>query len=246
MKAMILAAGLGTRLKPWTLEHPKALIPVCGVPMLKRVIDKLTDSGFDEIVINIHHFGNQIVDYISENQFDAKIGISDEREKLLDTGGGIKQAYPLICKGSDDSMLVHNVDILSNADLKRFFQYHIASGNDITLLTSNRVSSRKLIFGDDERLKGWHNCKSGEYKPGNFVPSATDSEEAFSGIYVIGAKGYKALANYAGDKTSFPIMDFLLANMSDIRIGRLYDPSLDLIDIGKPEMLRKAQENLRE
>ncbi len=121
MKAMILAAGLGTRLRPWTLEHPKALVPVGGVPMLERVIVRLKDEGFDEIVVNIHHFGDQIIDFVRSKDFGVKIFISDERGELLDTGGGLVYARELL---GEDPVLVHNVDILSNADLKSFMRKH--------------------------------------------------------------------------------------------------------------------------
>ena len=116
MKAMILAAGLGTRLKPWTLTHPKALVPVGGVPMLERVIRKLEKEGFNDIVVNIHHFGEQIIDFLKSRQWQAHISISDERGELLDTGGGISRASGFLGANSQP-FLVHNVDILSSADL---------------------------------------------------------------------------------------------------------------------------------
>ncbi|MDE5875469.1 MAG: NTP transferase domain-containing protein, partial [Muribaculaceae bacterium] len=109
MKAMILAAGLGTRLKPWTLEHPKALVPVGGVPMLERVILKLKSSGFDQIVINIHHFGEQIIEFVESRDFGVDISISDERGRLLDTGGGILHAEGLL-RVDEGPVLIHNVD----------------------------------------------------------------------------------------------------------------------------------------
>ena len=146
---MILAAGLGTRLKPWTLEHPKALVPVDGIPMLERVILKLKSQGFDEIVVNVHHFAGQITDFLDSKDFGIKISISDERGGLLDTGGGLVHARHLL---EGEPFLVHNVDILSNADLSALMHFHESEGNDVTLLTSDRKSSRKLLFDEDGSL----------------------------------------------------------------------------------------------
>lgn len=143
MKAMIFAAGLGTRLKPLTDHMPKALVPVAGRPMLEHVILKLKAAGFNELVINIHHFGEQILDFLRANQnFGLTIHISDERDCLLDTGGGIRKAEPFF--RGNEPFLVHNVDILSDTDLKALYEYHRQSGNDATLLASRR--KRYAIF----------------------------------------------------------------------------------------------------
>lgn len=242
MKAMILAAGLGTRLKPWTLKHPKALVPVKGVPMLERVMNALYEEGFDEIVINIHHFGEQIIDYLAEHGLSERIGVSDERERLLDTGGGILKASGLLFAKYEEPFLVHNVDILSNADLNGLMKEQRAWGNDITLLTSDRESSRKLIFDSEGRLKGWHNSGSGEFRPENFFPSAGDKERAFSGIYIIGKEGVERLRQYSQriGSDAFPIMDFFLSECRDLKIREVFDNNLKLIDIGKPATLERA------
>ena len=151
MKAMIFAAGLGTRLKPLTDHLPKALVPVAGKPMLEHVILKLKAAGFTEIVINIHHFGEQIIGFLQANQhFGLTIHISDEREQLLDTGGGIQKASTFF--QGNEPFLVHNVDILSDTDLKTLYDYHVQSGNDATLLASQRKTSRYLLFDDTDRL----------------------------------------------------------------------------------------------
>lgn len=153
MKAMIFAAGLGTRLKPLTDHMPKALVPVAGRPMLEHVILKLKKAGFTELVINIHHFGEQIIDFLKANQnFGLTIHISDERDKLLDTGGGIKKAATFFT--GTEPFLVHNVDILSNADLKEVYDFHRKSQNQATLLVSPRKTSRYLLFDTDNRLPG--------------------------------------------------------------------------------------------
>ena len=236
---MILAAGLGTRLKPWTLEHPKALVPVEGVPMLERVIKKLKKEGFDDITVNVHHFSDQIIDFLKRNDFGVRVHISDESEELLDTGGGILLASKFF---EDQPVLVHNVDILSNTDLRALMEVHNSEGNDITLLTSNRDSSRKLIFDKEGKLCGWHNLNSNEFKPTNYIPEGEDVEEAFSGIYVIGPRSVDALARYSRDRNcrAFPIMDFFLSFPPDLKIGRVKVDNPVILDIGKPDALAKA------
>lgn len=242
MKAFILAAGLGTRLKPWTLEHPKALVPVGGVPMLERVLTSLEAQGFDDMVVNVHHFGEQIIEYIDCRKNNGRIEISDERESLLDTGGGILKASSLLFARNEEPFLVHNVDILSNADLIGLMKFHKESGNDVTLLTSGRESSRKLIFDRSGNLKGWHNLSTGEYKPQIYEVMKDDREAAFSGIYVMGKKAVENLRLFSVDtgKKSFPIMDFFLSNFDRIKIGEKYVRNLDLLDIGKPASKKQA------
>lgn len=247
MKAMILAAGLGTRLKPWTLSHPKALVPVEGTPMLERVINTLKAQGVSHIVVNIHHFGEQIIDFLNVNDFDIPIEISDEREELLDTGGGILHASPLF--GQED-VLIHNTDILSNADLKELMATHTATGADITLLTSNRNSSRKLIFDTQQHLKGWINTTTGETRPEGLARNEQDNMRAFSGIYIIGARAISRLKLYAEriKRQAFPIMDFLLDHEtlnSELTIMEKECANLQLLDIGKPDTLAKAPELLK-
>ena len=133
---MIFAAGLGSRLKPLTDNLPKALVPVAGKPMLEHVILKLKAAGFNEIVINIHHLGQQIIDFLeANNNFGVQIHISDERDYLLDTGGGIKKATRFLM--GDEPFLVHNVDILSNVDLKQLYQHHAEGKALATLLVSS-------------------------------------------------------------------------------------------------------------
>lgn len=238
MKAMILAAGLGTRLKPWTLSHPKALVPVGGVPMLERVIMRLKSQGFNKIVVNIHHFGEQIVEFLSQNDFGVEIRISDECGMLLDTGGGILNAKNLLV-GDGEPFLIHNVDILSNADLAALMAYHKSCDNIATLLVSNRESSRKLISDAACRLKGWHNLTTGDLKPLGIRMSATDAEYAFSGIHVMSQSVFAEMLD-AGYSGAFPIMDFYLDRAKCCRIGCLKCADLELIDIGKPETLQQA------
>lgn len=239
MKAMILAAGLGTRLKPWTLEHPKALVPVGGIPMLERVIIRLRDSGFDRIVVNIHHFGEQITDFLGRKDFGIQIAVSDESGRLLDTGGGILNAEHLLC-ADGEPFLVHNVDILSDADLRALMQHHSAVGSLATLLVSPRDSSRRIFFDSRMMLRGWKNCKTGEYRPENFRPHTRLTPLAFSGIHALSV-GFFDAARRLGFGGAFPIMDFYLKACGDDFIGGYREPDLHLIDIGKPETLSLAR-----
>ncbi len=237
MKAMILAAGLGTRLRPWTLQHPKALVPVGGVPMLHRVITSLTAQGFDDITVNIHHFGQQIIDFLNSKEYGTRINISDERGHLLDTGGGIVHASKFLCADAEP-FLVHNVDILSDADLCGLMKAHIENKADATLLLSDRNSSRKLAMNENNRLVGWHNCTTEEHRPASYIPHSSDKEFAFSGIHCISpALADRMSRKYGG--SPFPIMDFYLEECADSDI-RCEVCSFSMIDIGKPETLTRA------
>lgn len=235
---MILAAGLGTRLRPWTLKHPKALVPVQGVPMLERVMRNLVAQGFDKIVVNVHHFAEQIEDYVEKHPMGCEVEVSDERDELLDTGGGVLKAKPLL-EPSSGAVLVHNVDILSNADLGALMAAHESSGADVTLLVSDRNSSRKLIFDAGGNLRGWHNSSTEVYRPKGFVAREGDKELAFSGIYVIGEEAFEVMERMEGGK-SFSIIDFLLDHSKGCVVRGYEQPGLEIIDIGKPETLARA------
>lgn len=242
MKAMIFAAGLGTRLKPLTDHMPKALVPVAGRPMLEHVILKLKAAGFNELVINIHHFGEQILDFLRANQnFGLTIHISDERDCLLDTGGGIRKAEPFF--RGNEPFLIHNVDILSDTDLKALYEYHRQSGNDATLLASRRKTIRYLLFDDEKRLCGWINKDTLQTKPEGFAYNPEHHHEyAFSGIHVISP----SLFHYMDERWTgkFSIMDFYLQTCREARIGGRLTDTLRPIDIGKPETLTQAEEFL--
>lgn len=242
MKAMIFAAGLGTRLKPLTDHMPKALVPVAGRPMLEHVILKLKAAGFNELVINIHHFGEQILDFLRANQnFGLTIHISDERDCLLDTGGGIRKAEPFF--RGNEPFLIHNVDILSDTDLKALYEYHRQSGNDATLLASRRKTVRYLLFDDEKRLCGWINKDTLQTKPEGFAYNPEHHREyAFSGIHVISP----SLFHYMDERWTgkFSIMDFYLQTCREARIGGRLPNTLRLIDIGKPKTLTQAEKFL--
>ena len=238
MKAMIFAAGLGTRLKPFTDHMPKALVPVAGKPMLEHVINKLKSAGVDEIVINVHHFAQQIIDFLKEkDNFGIKIWISDETEELLETGGGIKKAAPFF----NEPFLVHNADILSNVDLKDMYDYHLTNGNDATLLVSSRKTVRYLLLNDTNRLCGWVNKETLQTKPEGFIyQPEVQKEYAFGGIHIISPTLFKFMGDQWTGK--FSIMDFYLQTCKEAQLGGYIKEDLQLIDIGKPEMLAKAEE----
>ena len=233
MKAMIFAAGLGSRLKPLTDTMPKALVPVAGCPMLEHVILKLKASGFTEIVINIHHFGEQIIDFLkTNNDFGLTIHISDERDRLLDTGGGIRKAR-LFFENSGEPFLVHNVDILSDMNLKELYDFHMQSGSVATLLASRRTTSRYLLFNTERKLRGWINKDTGQVKPEGFhYDESLYREYAFSGIHVFSPAVFR-LMEAPRWEGKFSIMDFYLATCGQTDYSGYLAEKLELIDIGK-------------
>jgi NDP-sugar pyrophosphorylase family protein len=234
MKAMILAAGLGTRLKPLTDSTPKALIPVQGKPMLEHLILKLKAAGFRELVINIHHLGEQIIDFLkANNNFGLTIHISDERRYLLDTGGAIKQAAGLL-KG-DCPFLVHNVDVFSNVDLAAFYRSHEEESDLATLLVSKRNTSRYLLFDKENKLCGWRNHETGEVK--SYFPDfdpRQHNEYAFGGLHVMSPKIFEQMEEWTG---KFSIIHFYLSVCAKATIRAYPVNNVALIDIGKPESL---------
>lgn len=254
MQAMIFAAGLGTRLKPLTDRMPKALVRVGGKPLLECVLFRLKDAGFSRIVINVHHFADQITDYLRENDnFGLDIHISSETE-LLETGGGIKRARPLFTL--DAPVLIHNVDILSNVDLREFYISdrkvmcascgvpHEMAG--AVLLVSQRKTKRYLLFNNEMRLLGWVNIETGEVKsPYKEVHKATldDLQKcfhmyAFSGIHSFSPQLFPLMEAYP-DK--FPIMDFYLQNCDRVAIKGYVKADLKLMDVGKLDTLEQAE-----
>ena len=179
--AMILAAGLGTRLKEKTQDRPKALVEVAGKPLLQHNIENLVKQGFDTIIVNIHHYGEQIIRFLETHDFPAKVYISDERGALMDTGGGILQALPFF--HDSEAVLVHNVDILSDLPLMEHYRRFFDSGDDAWLLTQDRNTSRKLLFNEAGLLVGWRNLNDGSFKWVNGERKEF-KELAFNGIHI--------------------------------------------------------------
>ena len=240
--ALVFAAGLGTRLKPLTDTMPKAMVPVCGEPLIAHPLHRLKAAGFDRAVVNVHHFGQQIIDFLSENDFGIDVAVSDERDCLLDTGGGLRKAAPLLtAKEPSAPILIHNVDILSNADLPAFLA--AAQENDVTLLVSRRDTKRYLLFDADNRLCGWTNIETGEVRtPYPDLDVAACKRLAFSGLHVVSPKIFALMQAYPA---RFPIMDFYLEQCDKLQIRAYEQPGLQLIDVGKLDTLAKAEEFLK-
>lgn len=236
---MIFAAGLGTRLKPLTNTLPKALVPVGGQPLLFHVLTRIREAGIDEFVINVHHFAGKICQYLENNDFGADIRISDETEKLLDTGGGIRHAGKML--EGNGWFLAHNVDILSNLDLKSF----IRSGRDnavAMLAVSERETNRYLLFDDDMRLVGWTDTRTNEVKsPFRNLEIEKCRRFAFSGIHLIHDNILKEMEN---EPECFPIMDFYIRNAARLPIYGIECKGLKLLDVGKLSSLAAAEEML--
>ena len=237
MNAFIFAAGLGTRLKPLTDTMPKALVPVAGKPLLAHVVEKLKAAGCKKIVINIHHFGDMIIDYVkSQGGFGIDIVFSDERQMLLETGGAIKHAVELL---GNEPFLIHNVDILSNVDIKALWNEHLNSGSAATLLVSKRNSSRALLFNSEGNLTAWTNKNTGEIKtPYENVEIARLEEFAFSGIHVFSPSLFKYFGAYP---EKFSIIDFYLNTCKAEKIKAYTQEGLQLLDVGKLDSLEKAE-----
>ena len=181
ISAMIFAAGLGTRLYPLTADKPKALVEYQGKPLLEHVLSKIIDTGIRHIVVNVHHFPDLIIQYLNNHPHDAEIVISDERDYLRDTGGGLKFAAPLLA--NSENILLHNVDILSDLDLGQLIDYHEKQGALATLAVRQRKTSRYFLFDEEMKLCGWRNSKTGEKILSREASSY--QELAFSGIHVV-------------------------------------------------------------
>jgi MurNAc alpha-1-phosphate uridylyltransferase len=242
MQAMILAAGLGTRLKPITDKVPKALIPVrtedgSKKPLLEILLDKMSAQGVTSVVINVHHLAEQIRnfigDYLQIKNKSLQVMISDESDLLLDTGGAIRNARSLLIPGQP--FLVHNVDILSDLDLNDLFNRHIHA-DMATLLVSQRDTSRQLIFDSQWHLVGWTNKKTGEVRRVRGICSSQECfMRAFSGIHVMSPDVLPIMENWP---SVFSIIDFYLDQAETHVIRGTEIPGLKITDIGKPEVLR--------
>jgi NDP-sugar pyrophosphorylase family protein len=230
MKAIIFAAGLGTRLKPLTLHKPKALVEYKNKTLLQHAIEKLTDAGVTDIIVNVHHFGEQIIDFVNQQNFKANISISDERDELLDTGGGLKKAASFF---DDDLFIAYNVDIISNIDLKEMINIHNQSIPLATLAVKRRKSSRKLLFNEKMQLCGWENQVTNEKIIGR--EEAFVQNFSFSGIHIIDPLIFKQMPA----KNKFSIIELYLELSSKHSILGYIDKQDFWIDWGKVEQLNQ-------
>ena len=242
---MIFAAGLGTRLRPLTDHTPKALVSVAGKPMLERVILRLKEAGFNDITVNIHHFGEQIIEFLrANNDFGITIHLSDERDMLLDTGGGIKKARPFL--DGNEPFLVHNADILSDINLAELYRHHRESNAEATLLVSQRQTSRYLLLDDANRLHGWINKSTGETKPEGFsFPRKAIQGNGFRWHSRHIPFPFSAIWKGDNGKGSSPLFLFYLSVCETVCIQGYPLQDRRWFDIGKPETLAKAEEYYR-
>ena len=233
-KAMILAAGLGTRLKPWTDRHPKALALVNGKPLLQRNIEYLQQYGIREIVVNVHHFAEQVISAIADNNgWGSNVTISHEADEPLETGGGLLKAAEML-KGN--TIVLINVDILTDLNLGAMLQFHFDKKPLATLATTNRKTSRYFLFDNDNKLCGWKNENTGETKSSAPL-SGNETAKAFSGIHVIDPKIF-SLINQTG---KFSIVDVYMELMKTETILSFDHSESKFIDVGKPESIVKAE-----
>lgn len=252
---MLFAAGLGTRLRPLTNDRPKALVEVNGVTLLEVAIRRLIVAGCQEMIVNVHHFAEQVIDFIEKNrQFGIQIAISDEREQLLDTGGGLKKAAWFFDDGQP--FLVCNADVLTDMNLAHFYQKHLESGALATLAVRHRNTSRYFLFDGKMRLAGWRNTKTNEERmvighsplvagimpPLPITPQPSLHSFAFSGIHAISPGFFDWMP---ADKTAFSIIDVYLNAAATGQVFGFDHSADEWLDVGKPEALAAAAEFLK-
>ena len=253
---MILAAGLGTRLKPLTDTMPKALVPVGGVPLISHNIRRLMGYGYDRFVVNVHHFAQQIIDYVNVQDYSSLVSFSDETAQLLETGGGLKKAALLF--DDDSPILIHNVDIFDNVDYDWFMRQH-QEDEDAVLLVSRRKTKRYLLFDNSMRLMGWKNVETGEVKSpfqwlreSDFViddhlqvVAAANIKLyafAFSGIHSFSPRLFPLMERFPD---RFSIIDFYLSVCHRSHIVGLVKDDLRVLDVGKLDSLTLAEEFIK-
>jgi len=251
LRAVIFSAGLGTRLKPLTDTMPKALVPLAGKPLLQWQVEKLRDAGIRDIIVNVHHFPDMIIDTIrANNAWGANITVSDERDRLLDTGGGLKRIINEKLKIKNEPVLACNVDILSNIDIRaliaRYEESHVSQ-----LVVSERQTQRYLLFDKQGLLRGWTNIKTGEVKPANLQSPISNLQSfAFSGMQILSPEMLNRIGEMEQDR--FSLIDFYLhlCEFSPFN-GSRKDPASNLqsyiphnyrmMDVGKIEQIDEAE-----
>lgn len=235
MKAMILAAGMGTRLQPLTLTKPKALVEVKGIPLLEIIIKRLMNYGFTDIIINVHHFSNQIISFLhAKNNFGANIQISDETDLLLDTGGGLVKARRLLDDGQP--FLVHNVDIITDFNLSDLYKSHLEHRPISTIAVKDRITSRSLLINSQQELAGWKNNLTGET-----ILSRGKLEEltpiAFSCVHVLSPEIFPLIT----ETGVFSIMKTYLRLAQEHSIKTWNHNDSAWMDVGRIENLKEAE-----
>ena len=252
MRAMIFAAGLGTRLKPLTDTLPKALVPLAGKTLLQWQIERLKAAGITDIVVNVHHFPNMIINYLRENDnFGCRIAVSDERDMLLETGGGLRKAKSLLLGigsresgNNDEPILICNVDILSNIDLPTLLQAYNPDEMGVVVV-SPRDTQRYLLFDETNRLCGWTNIATGEIRPASLASSPNSliaSRLAFSGMQVLNPRIFDVMDKVVAEKgDKFSLIDLYLS-IAEKEILRAFIPeNYHMMDVGKIAQLSEAE-----
>ena len=251
MRAMIFAAGLGTRLRPLTDKMPKALVPLAGKTLLQWQIDRLRAVGISDIVVNVHHLPDMIIDAVRQNQgWGCRVQISDERDALLETGGGLRKARTLL--EGDEPILVCNVDILSNIDLQALMTAYEnlsslqgRAGERLLglLVVSPRETQRYLLFDRDNRLRGWTNKATGEVKPANLSPLADSlTPLAFSGMQILSPRIFDRMDRVVADKGErFSLIDLYLSICGEEVLKAYVPADYRMMDVGKIDQIDEAE-----
>ena len=237
MKAMIFSAGLGTRFKPWTDSHPKALAVVNGKSLLQRNIEYLQQYGITDVVANVHHFADQLIETIIKSKgWGSKITISDERDELLETGGGLLKAKEFFAPG--ERFITCNADILTDLDINKLLSFHIEKKALISFGISQRKTSRYLLFDENDRLCGWRNATTGEDKIS--IPKSQYREKAYSCVVVFEYDVFR-LMEEKGFLGKFSLIDVYLALAAEHLILGFDHTGDRFVDVGKPESIVIAE-----
>ncbi len=232
MKGMIFAAGLGTRFKPWTEKHPKALAVINGKSLLQRNVEYLQQYGITDVVVNVHHFADQITEAIENaNGWGSNIIISDENDEVLETGGGLLKAKEYL---QGETFLTINVDILTDVDLTSFINYHQQQKAFITLGVTDRTTSRYLLFNDENRLCGWRNVFTGQERIS--IPTGHYIQKAYSGLAVFERTIFDAIIQTG----KFSLIDVYLSLAATHNIIGYDHSQSKVLDVGKPESIAIA------
>jgi NDP-sugar pyrophosphorylase family protein len=231
---MLFAAGLGTRFKPWTDRHPKALAVVNGKTLLQRNVEYLQQYDITDLVVNVHHFPDQIIEAIEKNNgWGSTITISDESNELLDTGGGLLKAKHLLFR---DTILTLNVDILTEVNLKHFLAHHQQENALITVAVSDRTTSRYLLFNKYNRLVGWRNKKTDETKI--VIDAKEIFEKAYSGMAIFQPEALDLIML----RGKFSLIDAYLQLAPQNKIAAYDHTGEQWVDVGKPESVNVAEQ----
>ncbi|MBQ8703594.1 MAG: nucleotidyltransferase family protein [Bacteroidales bacterium] len=226
MEALILAAGLGTRLRPLTDSRPKALVEINGKTLLEIAIGRVADAGVKRCVVNAHYFGDMLIHFIQQHRWPCEVLVSDEREMLLNTGGALKHAAPLF--SGDEPVLIHNVDILSDIDFLALQQHHLESGNLVTLCTSHRETTRMLLFDREGHLAGIH----GQTEASGLTPLP------FSGVSMVSPQLFPLMPS---DDHPYPVFGCYLELAKHYPIGYFMHSADRWLDVGTPQAVERAK-----